>query len=144
VKTLADNFTDWEAHVFGFGYGTGEEHTVPAVWDFLLATPDSGSYDYSLLEEACGPTVAWLLINTFAHHNLIEYGTSPRHGWLTEQGRALQAFVAARTPDELIALTERDEDYVECSPDACNCGPNGYEKGRVCANPFWKPITERN
>jgi hypothetical protein len=144
VKTLADNFTDWESHVFGFGYGTGEQHTIPALHRFLCAIPESGSYDYRQLEETCGPVVAWLLINTFGRHDLIDYGTSPRRAWLTEQGRALRAFVVARTAEELIALTYRDEDYVECSPDACNCGPNGYEKGRVCLNPFWKPITERN
>jgi len=24
-------FIDWEAHTFGFGYGTGEQYTIPAL-----------------------------------------------------------------------------------------------------------------
>ena len=31
TKTLEDNFVDWEGHVFGFGYGTGEPHTLSAL-----------------------------------------------------------------------------------------------------------------
>jgi len=141
-KSPADNFADWESHVFGFGYGTGEYHTLGALKAFLAAVgrPDSArGYDHTKLEEAVGATVAWLLINTLCHHraDIIEYGTSPRYGWLTAKGEALKAFVDATPLDDLVEMTARDEDYTHCSPEACNCGPNGYVEGRVCPNPFW-------
>jgi hypothetical protein len=138
VKTLADNFSDWEGSAFGFGYGTGEHHTIPALRQFLLTIPDGGSYDYQELERACGPVVAWLLLNVLAHQDIIEYGTSPRYGWLTPQGRSLRKFVAENSLDDLIALSCRESDYTHCYPDACNCGPDGYLKGRLCGNPFWR------
>lgn len=140
MKSLEDNFTDWEAYVFGLGYGTGEEYTVPALRQFLCAIPEAGIYDYRQLEATCGPAIAWLLINILGNHDLIEYGTSTRHGWLTEQGLALRAFVIERSAEELVELTAVDEDYVHCYPNTCNCGPNGYEEGRVCGNPFWEPV----
>lgn len=138
AKTLDDNFSDWEGHVFGFGYGSGEPHTIPALRAFLAAVPDSGCYDHRVLENVCGAAVAWLLINTLAHADIIEYGTSPRCGWLTEQGRALRSFVVANTVEHLVELANRGPDYSPCYPDACNCGPTGYVKGLVCANPFWR------
>jgi len=143
TKTIEQSFVDWESNVFGFGYGTGEEHTLTALKNFMGAIGRDDAphgYDYQKLEAACGPQVAWLLINRFAHHSVdfINYGTSPRYGWLEPQGMALKAFVDAHTVEEMEKLCcERDEDYTICYPDACNCGPNGYEKGRKCLNPFW-------
>lgn len=135
-KTIEQHFVDWESAVFGFGYGTGEEFTIPALKAFManvgreeLAT----GYDYRVLEKALGATVAWLLINILCGADLIEYGTSPRGGWLTKQGEALKAFVDSKSERELIDLvTEFDENYVSCLTDHCNCGR--------CAefpNPFW-------
>ncbi len=34
----------------------------------------------------------------------------------------------------MICHTDRGD---ECDRVNCNCGPQGYEKGRVCPNPFW-------
>lgn len=141
-KTIEQSFIDWESNVFGFGYGTGEDHTIGALKAFFDAfgvedRPDS--YDYRSLEGSLGPAVAWLLINTLCHADIIEYGTSPRFAWLTEQGVALKAFVATKSVEELVELcAARSEDNDICYPDACNCGPNGYEKGRKCPNPFWR------
>lgn len=140
MKTLAQYFTDWESHVFGFGYGTGEPYTVLAVQGFLACCPSGGAYDYRVLESQLGPLPAWLLINRLCAHgvDIIEYGTSPRYGWLTIEGHRLKAFTDAAPTEELIKLAVmRGTDYPYCYPDACNCGPNGYEEGRKCGNPFW-------
>lgn len=138
-KTTAQYFADWESHVFGFGYGTGEEHTIPALRTLLALCDrsENGGYDYRLIVTDLGAEVTWLLINILGHADVIEYGTSPRFGWLTAQGQALRRFVMAHSEAELIALTETDTEYHHCYPDACNCGPTGYEEGRVCRNPFW-------
>lgn len=137
-KSLDDYFADWEAYAFGFGYGSGEEHTIPAVKRFFELCPADKAYDYLELENGLGATVAWLLINRLAGLDILEYGSSPRFAWLTPQGKALKSFVDEHSADDLIKLTERDQNYVGCYPDACNCGPNGYDEKRICQNPFWK------
>jgi hypothetical protein len=141
-KTLEENFVDWECHVFGYGYGTGEVFTIPAIKTFLetcnAKDRREGCYNYTDLEASLTPAVAWLLINSFVHADLIEYGTSPRYGWLSDKGMALKRFVETKTADELVDLvTEQPDDYTSCFPDGCNCGPEGYQEGRVCHNPFW-------
>lgn len=139
IKTIEDHFTDWESHVFGFGYGTGEAHILPVVRQFFETLEDGRSYDHNKLEAAMGPQVAWLLINALCHADVIEYGTSPRFGWITHNyGEALRSFILSKSTDELYELTSRDSSYTVCYPDACNCGPNGYEEGRKCGNPFWR------
>lgn len=133
MKTIDDHFADWEAVAFGFGYGTGEEHVLPALRAFLAAVPETGCYDHERLGYEVTPTVAWLLINALCHVNAIEYGTSPRCGWLTECGREVQAYVTRRSNDALYEnCTSRGEEYAPCYPDHCNCddGP--------CVNPFWE------
>lgn len=143
MEPTEKNFADWEGCAFGFGYGTGEEHTLRALkgfFDQIGIDPERPrAYDYERLEEALGPQVAWLIINALCRHGVgvIEYGTSPRYGWLTTEGEALKKFVDARTVAELEEIcSSRSHDA--CYPDACNCGPDGYEKGRVCPNPFWR------
>jgi hypothetical protein len=142
MKTLEENFIDWESEAFGFGYGSGELYILPDLKTFFehvgRGTDRPNSYDYRELESALGGAVAWLLINVLCHANILEYGTSPRFGWLTKEGEALQSFIATKTADELVSLcTEYDDNYVVCSSDACNCGPKGYQEGVKCQNPFW-------
>lgn len=143
-KTIEQSFVDWESSAFGFGYGSGDRHTLTALKGFLAAVGREDSpraYDYKKLETAVGPQVAWLLINRLCRHDLeiIEYGTSPRFGWLTEQGVALKAFVDSKSVDALLKLVcSTDQNTTICYPDACNCGLNGYVKDRHCPNPFWK------
>ena len=139
MKTLDENFRDWEASAFGFGYGTGEPQIIPALKAFLAAIPprSEGRYDYKTLETPVGSVVAWLLINALCHAGMIDYGSSPRYGWLTDKGAALKAYVDEHGADHLLATLQYDQDAVICSPTSCNCGPRGYEKGRVCSNPFW-------
>jgi len=140
MKTLDDYFTDWEGHVFGFGYGTGEEYTIPALQILFNNINEDRTYDYKKLEEAFTPLPAWLLINILCRADIFEYGTSPRYGWLTGKGKRLSDFVKSKTTEELYLLTCKDENYTHCYPDACNCGPNGYEKDSVCQNPFWRDV----
>lgn len=143
TKTIEENFRDWEASTFGFGYGTGEPHIIPAVKTFLeLCNEGSGaSYDYKKLEAALAPAVAWLLINVVARSEITEYGTSPRYAWLTRRGLALRDFVSSKSAGDLIEIaTNYTEDYTHCYPNACNCGPNGYVAGAVCPNPFWQKL----
>lgn len=146
-KTEAEHFIDWEGFAFGYGYGTGEPHVLPAVRRFLELCNERGvdGYDYRVLQAELSPAVAWLLVNALARADVLEYGTSPRHGWLTASGRRLRAFVLARSADQLVDLvTEQPESYAPCFPNACNCGPRGYERGRVCDNPFWRePANQR-
>jgi hypothetical protein len=136
MKTPDESFRDWEGHVFGFGYGSGEEHTLQALKGFFAAIPER-SYDFRVLEEACHPQVAWLLINVLCKVNILEYGTSPRYGWLTEEGLRLKAYFDSRTLEELVNALDPAADEPRCGPHCCNCGPNGYEAGKDCANPFW-------
>jgi hypothetical protein len=149
-KTPEQHFADWEGSAFGFGYGSGEPHTLAALKGFMDAierhTDRSPSYDYQKLEAALSPAVAWLLINALCRHptHIIEYGSSPRFGWLTKEGERLRAFIETRSTDDLVEIVcSRTEDYNPCYPDACNCGPNGYEEGRKCDNPFWVNLPSR-
>lgn len=141
TKSIEQNFADWESVTFGLGYGTGEPHVLRALKAFFDAfgvDDRPNSYDYERLEEAVTAPVAWLLINRLCQVDIIEYGSSPRYGWLTEEGEALKAFIASKSVGEVVDICcDRNEDNPGCYPDACNCGPNGYEEGRVCYNPFW-------
>jgi hypothetical protein len=141
-RTLESYFVDWEGEVFGFGYGSGEPHTVPALRTFFVCVPPDDAkdrcYDYQLLENALTPTVAWLLMSALGKADIIEYGSSPRFGWLTPKGYRLRDFMLGKTPDELVALvTAFDQDQPHCGPRCCNCGPSGYEEGKDCPNPFY-------
>ena len=137
-KTIDDHFTDWESDTFGFGYGTGEEHTLKALKQFMelcCKGQYAHAYDHQELEAALTPTVAWLLINILASDDKIEYGTSPRYGWLTPTGEALAKFVRARTVEQLYDLTGKcdGDNYIHCYPEHCNCN-NEDCRG---SNPFW-------
>lgn len=140
-KPIEKHFADWFSHVFGFGYGTGDEHFIVALQTFMATLGKGGrlphGYDYKELETALTAPTAWLLINTLCGADIIEYGTSPRYGWLDPKGEALKAFMDGKTTDELLAATETDENDGPCYPDICNCGPEGYSPGKLCHNPFW-------
>lgn len=139
-KPIEYSFRDWESDVFGFGYGNGEDHIIPALRQFLslCGKGDETQYDYRKLEEYLAPTVAWLLINALCHADMIEYGTSPRFGWLTGKGKRLKEYMLSKTADELIEIAcNHGEEYIHCSPNYCNCGKSGYVEGRKCPNPFW-------
>lgn len=132
MKTMDDYFHDWERTVFGYGYGSGEWHTIPSIIKFFQSIPMEGlGYDYEILESDLGGAVAWLLINTFCHADILEYGTSPRYGWITKKGKALRSYLKDKSTDDVFKVMFRDCDYIECYPNHCNCD------GEKCNNPFW-------
>lgn len=129
MKTQDEQFIDWESAVFGFGYGTGENYTLKALKQFFDLLTDDRSYDYEMLEKAMTPTVAWLMINILARADIIEYGTSPRFGWLTEKGEKLSKYLQTKTVDALYEIVMRvEEGYYGCGDDYCNCGPTSVSK----------------
>lgn len=135
-KTIGQYFRDWEAHVFGFGYGSGEQHIIPVLKKFMAVVPPddpeaSRNYDYLKLEEAVGAPVAWLLLNVLGHADVIEYGTSPRFGWLTRHGYELKGYLDRTSEEDLLTAVRFDQDYTHCFPDICNCVDE-------CRNPFWE------
>lgn len=132
-KTLDDFFTDWETEVFGYGYGTGEDYVMPALAKFLSLVPQEGAYDYNILEKAFEtPVVAWLLINTLCEADILDYGTSPRHGWLTKSGRTLKKYFATNSVEHITSILWR-ENYIGCGSNFCNC-----EENNPCKNPFFE------
>lgn len=135
-KTEQEYFADWESHVFGYGYGSGEEHVIEALQNFMGSLTDGKStYDYRKLEVTLGATVTWLLINTLCEANIIEYGTSARFGWLTKQGENLKKYLSENMENPLISMGN-DPDL--CLPTHCNCQEHYDQKPR-CDNPFWVP-----
>lgn len=137
MKTIEQHFIDWESDTFGLGYGTGEEPVLGALKQFFALCTEGQrqhAYSHEKLSEALTPSVAWLLITALVRDDKIEYGTSPRYGWLTQTGRALAEFVGTRSVERLAELTHQDEYYTHCYPDHCNC-----DEGQDCrwSNPFW-------
>lgn len=126
------HFIDWESDVFGFGYGTGEEPVLQTLIRFFSLLNERGSYEYHVLESELGQPTTWLLINTLCHADIIEYGSSPRYGWLTEKGKLLRDFMKDKSLAVLCDLTSVDEGYAHCMPDICNCAPDP-----PCNNPLF-------
>lgn len=137
IKTLEQHFIDWEADAFGFGYGTDERHTLSALQLFLKLMPVGQSYNFESMERELGPVVAWLLINALCKNHTLDYGTSPRHAWLTRGGMELRAFVAQHSVTQLVSMiTMHNGDYVHCFRNLCQCDlANPKPK---CVNPFWQ------
>lgn len=138
MKQLKDkDFIDWFSENFGYGYGNGERYTILALKGFLEACPIEGNYDFETIEKKITPTVTWLLMNVLCSKDILEYGTSPRFGWLDERGKMLKNYLKEKSDDELYELVMVDEHYTHCYSNACNCGENGYEKERKCDNPLF-------
>jgi len=115
------NFADWHAAYFGYGYGSGEEFWIPALHDlFGKVMAERTSYAYDQLERMFGGLAAWLLINTLCEARVLEYGTSPRFGWLAQEGELLRDYFVSRTPEQVseVACSSRDD---RCLVNWCNC-----------------------
>jgi hypothetical protein len=125
------HFKDWENHIFGYGYGDGERQIIPALARFFRLLKDGHRYDFREMETAFGKLAAWLLINVLCHADIIEYGTSPRFGWLSEKGELLRDFMAGKTDEELCELAYKDSEHVYCDPGYCNCET-------PCRNPLFR------
>lgn len=105
--TMTDEeFRDLYDELFGFGYGTGDLHTLPLLTVFIQELPVAGTYayDYRRLEGKFKSDTAWLMINILCKADLIEYGSSPRFGWLTAKGASLKQYLADKRIDELYEL----------------------------------------
>ena len=142
MKSIEQHFADWESQTFGYGYGTGEKPVLEALRTFLSACSEGSNvraYDYKKVEDLLGRSTTWLLINVLARADIIEYGSSPRFGWLTKEGEALAAFVGAHTVEDLVGYTETPESYSGCFRDLCQCEAKG-RPGVACGNPFWKGL----
>ena len=138
MKELTDkNFIDWFSYNFGYGYGNGEQYIIPALKGFLDSCQSSGNYDYEEIEKSIGKAETWFLMNTLCGENIIEYGTSPRYGWLTEKGRLLKEYLSKNSWEVLYDIVMVDESYIHCSKNYCNCGEKGYEEGKKCDNPLF-------
>lgn len=131
------HFIDWFSEHFGYGYGDGEQYILPALKGFFEAVPNDGNYNYQEIEKKIGKAQTWFLMNILCQTRMIEYGTSPRFGWLEPKGRTLKEFLGKRTSDELYTLVMTDDEYIRCSSTGCNCGPKGYEEGKKCDNPLF-------
>lgn len=122
-----ENFIDWESEVLGYGYGDGENHIIPAIktfFELIAGTKNSNSYDYRVIERELGGATTWLLINLLCRCDMIDYGSSPRFGWLDEKGILLKEYILSKTSEELYSIL--------MSVDEC------YEYGDNKLNPLLK------
>lgn len=137
MKELTNkNFIDFFSEHFGYGYGDGEQYILPALKGFLGTCPIDGTYDYTEIERAIGKAETWFLMNTLCEEDILEYGSSPRFGWLSDKGKMLKNYLSTKD-DELYELVMVDGDYISCTSKYCNCGENGFEEGRKCDNPLF-------
>jgi hypothetical protein len=132
------HFREWEHAAFGYGYGTGEAHILPILHAFFAQLEQGHSYEAAVFAAAVGAPSAWFLLNVLCAENILDYGTSPRYGWLTPLGERLRDYVLARTPEELYAIATQDfaPDEPLCSRNFCNCACGSDDQGCVY-NPLW-------
>lgn len=115
--TLTDDdrmFASLCSDKLGWGAYGGDEALYPALRSFLMwCTPSEGSgvpaYDYRDVSEVIGAAAAWLLVYALVRADLVEYGTSPRFGWLTPEGCWLRDYVKNRTPEQLADVHQADD-----------------------------------
>lgn len=108
-------FCRWEGDCFGFGYGTGESFVIEALCDAMKVIPLEGAYNHEDIQREVGGKVCWLLINALckypgdkrlAKDSIIEYGTSPRFGFLSSFGRELKEFMEGKTAGQLVDILD--------------------------------------
>lgn len=108
-------FCRFESEYFGYGYGSGEEFIIPYLKPFFKSIPIDGCYDHKVIEQECGGFPTWILINILCKsprdtrlvkESVIEYGSSPRFGWLTDFGKSLKQFVDTHSKEELLAILD--------------------------------------
>ena len=106
-------FIEIDDAVFGFGYGDeGDGAVWGAVKEYLShKESDCNIICTGLAGEKIGGVVVWLIVNAFIHHDLLDYGTSPRVPWLTEKGIALKEFIETKTVEELCAIIDGERIY---------------------------------
>lgn len=105
----AEEFKQWEDKTFGYGYGTGEGPVIEVIKIFFDTFGDKTTYDYEDYEVLIGRQATWLLINALIKGGVIDYGTSPRYGFLSSFGKDLKTFFAEHTEDELHEILMKDD-----------------------------------
>jgi hypothetical protein len=98
-------FKQFESDAFGYGYGSGETHLLSLLKKAFDLFPMEGNYDYKVLEQALGAEQFWLLLTLLLKAGgIINYGTSPRYGWLDPKGKELKKYLETRTFDQLYEI----------------------------------------
>jgi len=110
MNKLKKQFILFENKAFGYGYGSGEIYVLTVFKRFLQICPVEGNYDYHILENLLTPPIAWLLINILCREEVLEYGTSPRFGWLSSLGIDLKIFTEEHTVEELAEMLNLSEE----------------------------------
>ena len=144
IKSEDEHFRCWFGDLMGNGYGSGEEHIVPVLKQFMdnLEEYNDGKglrYDYEHMEKALGPAQFWLMLELLCHGRHLSWGTSSRFGWMEfGHGVNLARYVRSHTVEQMLeTIFDGNELSDWCYPNACNCGERGYVEGRKCPNPFW-------
>jgi len=120
------NFADWHAHVFGYGYGSGEEYWLPALHELLTRVVKTreasgvAAYGFREVEAQFGSLAGWLLINALCGSDIFEYGTSPRYGWLTSKGSLLADYMRSRTVEQIADIVDNFPSDNHCLRGYCN------------------------
>ena len=109
-------FVEFEERVFGYGYGSGEEPILEALRVFVSTIPEGErQYDYRVIEHELGAPTTWLLINALCNSDYIDYGTSPRFGWIDND--ELLDYIRNHSVDEMIKALEenrwRDDNEIQ-------------------------------
>jgi len=115
------DFRIWEDKWFGYGYGSGEKPVLKALKQFVELLEDGRKYDHEEMEKKMGKQVFWLVLNVMCHSDFIEYGTSPRYGWLTQdKGGPFAEYIKSRSVDELYEVLFT-YDCESCRDLDCSC-----------------------
>lgn len=139
-KGTKEYFIDWYHSELGYGYGTGDEYYCKALIDFFQLLRQANvdevfQYNYKKLENEMGGAAAWFIINIMCGSDLVEYGTSPRYGWLTPSGELMRDLLAEYNADSLYELVCTSHEYTTCMKDYCNHTDAGNKGCK--GNPFF-------
>ena len=142
-KSLEVQFKEWFESNFGYGYGSGEEPMLRSLRIFFGACfyddddPKQEGYpryQYTTLEELLGKPLAWFLINKFCENDIINYGSSPRFGWVENRGKRLKKFFEERSINELLEIVFEDNEKELCTEQYCFCDADGEHIDGKCKN----------
>lgn len=138
TRNIHQDFVDFMGAYFGYGYGSEAEYFIPALKMFFELLKDGNNYDHKSIINEFGGLAAWLLINILCGADILEYGISPKYGWLSEKGEMLRDYLANKTVDDLIVICNSID--VDCGLDYCNCDNGKYhDKTEPCQyNKFFR------
>jgi len=137
-------------------YGSGEQYVVPALKEFLsyykreaFAPLGIDEFVTNLSQPPLAtltPATIWMLVNTLNAFDILDYGTSPRYGWLTDQGFELKKYLDDNTVEHILDVLFQEHESTKgimfpCSHGdiMCCCEDRDDEKGIRCINPFVDP-----